>query len=179
MLLQHLKDFEWINEPLGVFFIDEGMKVLANAETGFSPKTDTGHFFFIRKQEDFTLIVKWQVEAISPLVECGIMIRQDEKNWAKTHLTHTKTHKLSSTVLIHGNADESINDITLSQNELFYKLEKTGDSFTLSYSQDNLSYHQIRHFSFLDKVGELKIGAYICNPKNSDFEAVLNYLEVL
>ena len=59
MLLEQLRDFEWLNEPEDVSFSEEGMSVTAKKESDFWQNTrknvhaDNGHFFFVRCEDLF------------------------------------------------------------------------------------------------------------------------------
>ena len=186
MLLQHLRNFEWDNEPLGVFFIDAGMKVVSNPETDFFQdmkkgiNIDNGHFFYIEKEENFSLKVKWATEMNYSLSQCGLMLRQDETNWAKLYATKIKEGKTKLTACIanFGNQDESYIETSIIPNNLFLKIEKSDDAFILSYSADDETYIKIRKFSFAKDTKKIKVGSYICNPQNADFEAILTYLDL-
>ncbi|MFV0625744.1 MAG: DUF1349 domain-containing protein [Alphaproteobacteria bacterium] len=185
MLLQHLRNFEWLNEPLGVFFIDSGMKVVANSDTAFfqdknaNISIDNGHLFFMEREGNFCLKVKWKTEVSSPKAEAGIMIRIDSKNWVKVFTSQNKNNlaDIYAHVTNMGSFDQSFEAADLE--DIWLQIERRENTFIISYSKDNKTYKKIRIFSFIQSSQKIKAGAYICNPQNTDFESVLNYIDIL
>lgn len=186
MILQHLLNFEWLNEPEGVFFIDDGMKVVPSFETNFlqnrhdNKNQDNGHLFFQEKDcTNISFRVGWKTISPSLLAQSGVMIRIDEKNWAKCGFVLEKNLKtyISSVVCNHGCSDENLIEIK-NQEEIYYKLIKKENIFTLSYSLDDKEYTKIREFSFVVDAQKFKIGAYINNPKLTDFESILSKISI-
>ena len=57
MILENIKDFEWLNEPENVIFADKEMKIIAKKETDFWQSKhhnffkDNGHLFFLRTKD--------------------------------------------------------------------------------------------------------------------------------
>ena len=92
MLLDVLKDFEWLNEPEEVYFGENGMKVKAMPDTDFWVNArhkfskDNGHFFFKRGSGDFTVTAKWRFYRPEAFEQCGLMVRIDKNNWLKLSL---------------------------------------------------------------------------------------------
>lgn len=187
MILQHLRNFEWMNEPMGVFFIDEGMKVVAEPETDFFQNErkminkDNGHFFYAEKDGDFSLILTWKLNERPISAQSGIMVRMDEKNWANCFsiITNDKTYKICSSLTNRGFSDCCFQDINSENCNIWYKLERRGDYFRISFSTDGEKYNLFRNFTFINpNMRWLKIGAFICNPDTENFEAVLSYIEL-
>ena len=54
MILENLKNFEWLNEPENVIFADKEMKIVAKKQTDFWQSKhhnfakDDGHLFFFK-----------------------------------------------------------------------------------------------------------------------------------
>ena len=89
MRLETIRDFEWYNEP--EFGFDAGcMRIKAAPQTDFwqdnrhNIRKDNGHFFFSRRNGNFTLTVKWQTQKDQPRwCQYGLMGRIDNNNWCK------------------------------------------------------------------------------------------------
>lgn len=85
MLLDALRDFEWLNEPLDVNFDEMGMRVLTHDKTDFWQSAhhkfgkDNGHFFYTRHSGNFTFLVTWKFVSDGQFDQCGVMLRIDEK----------------------------------------------------------------------------------------------------
>lgn len=184
MLLQQLKNFEWLNEPQGVFFIDEGMKVLSNFETSFienkykNISQNNGHFFFSNQSKDFSLTIKW--DNISKICgsEAGIMIRFDNKNYAKLHISYDKefNQEIYSNVIKNSTPDNY--KIPIKKENIYLQIKKLDELYMMSYSTDLKNFETIREF-YVDNPNEkIEIGTYLCNPSNQDFEATLSYIDL-
>ena len=85
MLLDVLKDFEWLNEPRKLAYSDAGMAISTEAQTDFwqsvqhQVRKDNGHFFFTPRDGNFTLTLQWQFGDYSGFRQCGLMLRLDER----------------------------------------------------------------------------------------------------
>ena len=185
MILENLKDFEWFNEPENVLFTDKQMKIVSKPQTDFWQSIhhhfakDTGHLFFVRKNDDFMVKVHWKSEDASNFNQCGIMVRLDDKNWFKASLMY-KSHdapEVGSCVTLRGHSDWAGVIMEQEPSEMWYKLVRKQDDFIVSFSTDGENYIRLRQF-YMDTSGaELKAGAYICSPQDSYFEAVLDEID--
>lgn len=186
MLLDALKDFEWYNEPENVRFNDVGMVVNTKPKTDFWQSThhnfhkDNGHFFFTRINHDFSLIVKWHFDKALAFDQCGIMLRVDERNWFKMSLMSERADqpKLGTSLTNFGYSDWAVVELTQPLNEIWYKLQCRGGDYIAYYSLDGLQYHQLRLFHLVNDSGEIKVGAYTASPQRSDFECILEILNL-
>ena len=94
MLLETLKQFDWMNEPQRVRFDDEGMFVSAKQNTDFwccsrfNFKKDDGHFFYGRAEGDFCCDLNWEFATRGQFNQCGIMLRVDGENWFKASIMY-------------------------------------------------------------------------------------------
>lgn len=186
MLLQQLFNFQWLNEPQGVFFLDNGMKVVSNPETNFwqnkrlSISRDNGHFFYSPKNYDFSLVLKWDLNARPINAQSGIMLRFDKENFARAYSiwdNNGKT-KICTSITNEGFSDLSEIELDADEKSIWFKANRRLDNFELSYSIDGQSYIVLRKFTFINIKPEINAGAFICNPNNNEFEAVLSHLEL-
>lgn len=184
MILQHLRHFEWLNEPQGVFFIDEGMKVVASPETYFIQNKheniykNNGHLFFKNSDDDnFCLTIKWSNIAKLFSSESGIMVRIDDETYAKCFISYDKDFKgkLFCTVTNLSNPDTGSIDMN---DEIYLQIKKLGDLYKISYSHDLEVFELVREFYFVKNSDEVQIGAYLCNPTSFDFEATLSHIDL-
>src|SRR5574344_1948681 len=99
MLLENLKQFDWLNEPYNVRFDEMGMHVSARGKTDFwccsryDFRKDDGHFFFSYVLGDFCCDLNWKFEEIAKFDQCGIMIRTDVNNWFKASIMYEDDNK--------------------------------------------------------------------------------------
>ncbi|MBQ2811409.1 MAG: DUF1349 domain-containing protein [Alphaproteobacteria bacterium] len=181
MILENLKNFEWLNEPENVIFADKEMKIVAKKQTDFWQSKhhnfakDDGHLFFLRTEKNFNVIVHWQAENTVNFNQCGLMIRVDDKNWFKASLMYQESQnpEIGSCVTLNGHSDWAGVMLNNTPSEVWYKLVRKADDFMVYYSLDGKKFIRLRQFYMDTKDIELKVGAYICSPQNQGFEATL------
>ena len=186
MLLDALKDFEWLNEPEEVYFGENGMKVKAMPDTDFWVNArhkfskDNGHFFFKRGSGDFTVTAKWRFYRPEAFEQCGLMVRIDKNNWLKLSLMLEKPgdNRLATICATGGCADWALHDFNMLQDEIWYKIRRCKGEYLLYCSDDGERFHLLRRCALFHDMDEVKIGAYICSPQRDDFEAVLENIEI-
>ena len=185
MLLDSLRDFEWYNEPKDVSFDETGMHVTSFERTDFwqnanaKMSKDNGHFFYTRKNGDFTVKARWNFETDAAFEQCGIMLRFDARNWLKVSMMSEdkRTPKLGTVVVNEGFADLSVVEIPENTQEIWYKIRKIQKDFLVYYSLDGKRFFQIRMFSFVHSHEDIKAGAFICSPLNAPFSATLSEID--
>lgn len=185
MLLDQLRDFEWLNEPAEVNFSDGGMSVLALKGSDFwqnknrHVRKDDGHFFFARKCGNFSLLVQWHLNHFVDLAQCGLMIRFNEQSWAKIALMSESQNipKLGTFVCNGGFTDWACQNFAADVHDLWFMVKRINGDYIFFYSLDGIEFVQVRLFNFLNEDVEIKAGAFICSPKNDGFEAVLKKID--
>lgn len=181
MLLDALKNFEWLNEPQEVSFTDIGVKIRSGERTDFwqdfrhGLHQDNGHFFYREATGDFELTVKWSFIDVSGFCQCGLMGRIDENNWFKLSILTEDAHRpqLAGVVTNFGISDMALQPINAENGEIWYKVRAEKGIISLSYSANGKDYVQARLFQPLKDVSALNVGAYICNPSERKFSALL------
>lgn len=187
MLLDALQKFEWYNEPENVVFRDEEMRVVAECQTDFWQSKhhhygkDNGHYFFTRRDNNFTFIAKWSFDENQPYAQCGVMLRVDEKNWIKASMMYDNPQRpmLGSSVTQSGYSDWAAQDIPQGIKTIWFKLKRFQGDYLIYYSLDGENYKQIRTTHLLNDMSEVKIGAYICSPGAENFEASLSEIDFI
>ena len=181
MLLEAIRDFDWLNEPnfrLGT----DNFIVIPDKKTDFwqdvrhGISRDNGHFFYTEYNRDFNITVKWKIDDLQPVgAQCGLMGRVDEYNWCKISLIRNPDHSWSvaTSVTCNGTSDLSLVPLPVISDQMSYRLESYQDEFCLSYSLNGKDFVRIRLFQLPIYAGEITAGAYICNPSIDDFSAPL------
>ena len=185
MLLDSLKDFFWLNEPANVRFVEGGMLVETEPETDFWQSAhhnfhkDNGHFFYTRRLGNFSLAVKWRFEELLASDQCGIMVRQDNLNWAKAGIltTDLRQPQLGSVVTVNGTSDWAVWPLERLPAEIWLKTVRRGRDFLFFASTDGVSFRQLRMFGLPKAGDEIKAGAYACSPLRHNFQCVLEEVE--
>lgn len=182
MLLETLKEFDWLNEPQTVRFDDEGMHVAAKYRTDFwccnrhNFRKDDGHFFFSYVLGDFCCDLDWSFVSADNFSQCGAMLRIDVNNWFKVSVMYeNETAPLLATSLTQqGYSDLATVPLPPATKHIWYRVKKRKGCYIVSYSVDGVHYTQLRKFYFIHDVDDLKVGAYICAPQQDNFDAVLH-----
>lgn len=185
MNFEVLENFDWYNEPENVRFEDDAMLVFAKGGVDFwqsihhGLKKDDGHFFYGRKNGDFSLTLKWSFSEINNLSQCGIMIRIDERNWCKASIMNDGygENMLSSVLTIGGHSDWAGFDIGSKIDSIWFRLVRKQDDYELLYSIDGVRFVKQRNF-YMKCYEEVKIGAYIASPNQNDFCASLSDIKL-
>lgn len=186
MLLEKIKDFNWISEPKNVEFIEKGLLITTKEQTdfwqnsSFNISKDDGHFFACVKDGDFSLTTKWSFEKIIESAQCGLMIKSDTKNWIKAGILPTTSKKAQIGVVVanNGTCDWSVYDLKKETKSVYFRIKRKGNNFIVCYSIDGEIYTQIRLIHHLHIRDVIDVGAYACSPKNESFDCVLEEIDI-
>lgn len=181
MNFEVLESFDWYNEPGNVRFEDGAMLVFARDGVDFwqsihrGLKKDDAHFFYSRKDGDFSLTLKWSFSEIGSRSQCGIMLRIDERNWFKAFITKSEYNEniLSSSLTNGGHSDWSGFDLKQNIDCIWFRLVREQDDYILYYSLDGIRFLNNRIF-YLKSYEDVKVGAYIASPCQNNFSARLS-----
>lgn len=185
MHFEALENFEWYNDPENVRFEDDAMIIYAKKGTDFWQsvhrkfKKDNGHFFFCRQSGDFFLTLKWHFDEMDKFSQCGIMLRIDERNWFKASLMNENAdgNTLATSLTTGGHSDWAGFNLSGDVKDIWYRLNRVGDDYIMSYSTDGIQFTKCRMF-YLQSYEEVKAGAYIASPNTDDFHAELSGLKL-
>jgi len=185
MLFEALENFEWYNEPENVRFEADSMVIYAKSGTEFwqsihrNFKKDNGHFFFSRQSGDFILTLKWSFDKMTRLSQCGLMVRADERNWLKTSIMNegeTEEDVLSSAMCKDGHMDWTGFSLNERIHEIWFRIQRVDDDYVLFYSIDGSRFIRLRAF-YMQSIDDIKVGAYVASPNESDFFAELSSIK--
>ena len=185
MNFEALEKFEWFNDPENVRFESNAMVIYAKPGTDFWQSVhrglskDNAHFFFSRQNDDFILTLNWKFEKKEQFCQCGLMVRIDEKNWFKVSLMSEVSGQevLVSSLTVNGHSDWCGFGINENVSDVWFRLQRVDNDYTLFYSFDGIVYTRLRMF-YLQNIEDVKVGAYIANPSRNDFSAELNSIKL-
>lgn len=186
MLLEKLKQFDWLNEPQRVRFEEDGMSVTAKYRTDFwccqrfNFRKDDGHFFYCDTAGDFCCDLDWEFTTTGKFDQCGLMARIDENNWFKTSIMFENAEfpALSTSLTNDGYSDLATIALPRGTRHVWYRLKRKNGCYIAAYSLDGNEFVQLRKFYLIHDCDEIKVGAYICSPQRDDFEAILRGISV-
>lgn len=182
MLLENLREFDWMNEPANVRFDEKGMHVVAKYRTDFwccakyGFRKDDGHFFYSYVLGDFCCTLDWEFDESSLFDQCGAMIRVDADNWFKCSVLSEKEDEplLATCLTVNGYSDLATIALPNKVNHIWYRIKKYKGCYIASYSIDGENFVQLRKFYMANDVDDIRVGAYLCSPQKDDFEALLH-----
>ena len=185
MNFEVLANFDWFNEPDNVRFENNEMVVYAKRGTDFWQsihhdfRIDNGHFFFCRRDNDFSIVMKWKFNSLEAFSQCGVMLRIDERNWFKASLMNKQENEncLASVLTIAGHSDWCGFELGQDVDEIYFKLQRVENDYVLSYSINGIDFVKFRSF-YLKNFEDVKVGAYIANPNQDNFSATLAELDI-
>lgn len=131
MLLEKLKQFDWMNEPANVRFDEKGMNVQAKYRTDFwccsryNFRKDDGHFFFCYVLGDFCCDLNWEFQSAGLFDQCGIMLRTDVNNWFKCSIMYEKDDvpMLATSLTVDGYSDLATIPLPFGVKRVWYRLK--------------------------------------------------------
>ncbi len=176
MLLDDLKDFNWLNEPENVRFSEAAMEISAKRQSEFwqhgsGQGKDNGHFFYSPKNKNFLLRLQWQTDDFPQQAQAGIMLRIDEKNWFKAAAVKTSQgSRICTSLTLNGYSDWAEISVPEDMNDYRFSLRRRGEDYLASFELDGKEI-PLRMFHLAGS--ESKAGAYICSPGNAPAEAFL------
>lgn len=186
MLLENIKDFNWLCEPKNVEFIEKGLLISTKPQTdfwqnsSFNISKDNGHFFACIKEGDFTLATKWFFEKTIESAQCGIMVKSDAKNWIKAGIMPLGDNKIQVGVVVANNGvcDWSVHELSENVKTIYFKIKRKTSNFIVYYSINGKDYMQIRLINHLGIRQVIDTGAYVCSPKDECFDCVLEEIDI-
>ena len=166
-------EFKWINEPKEYEVDGDVLRVKTEPVTDFWQRTyydfrhDNAHAF-VRpfEEKEFSFFVKTKFEANKLFDQCGIVIYEDEDNWAKASCEYEKPglSNLGSVVTNLGYSDWSAHPVSDENHTLWYRVSRRGQDFEFRTSFDGVNYDFMRIFHMHRPIGAVHLGIYCCTP---------------
>ena len=182
MLLDALRDFEWLNEPPEISFMERGVRMTSSPHTDFwqdksiGYNKDDGHFFYGCREGAFSMTAHWRCGIPSHFAQCGLMGRINEHYWFKISLfsKNGSVMNIGSVVTNDGNSDLALVPISGCNQEIWFRFKRDEQGvIELSYSLNDIVYIAVRRFRLNCDINNLESGVFICSPANVPYTAVL------
>ena len=173
-----LSQFDWLNPPEQVEIANAVVEFATQPGTDFWQRThygfrrNNGHAFLIRLWDDFAFSAQVEFFYEALYDQAGIMIYQDEDNWAKASIEYGNEvfGMLGSVVTSHGYSDWATMPISTDVTRMWYRVSRKGTDFRFETSSDGESFHQLRIFHLHGDLSTAKVGLYACSPSDSTFK---------
>jgi regulation of enolase protein 1 (concanavalin A-like superfamily) len=177
--------FSWLNQPEHSI-TDNKLRIKTSPDTDFWQRThygfqrDNGHCLIMSVKGDFSMTVRTEFYPNEQYDQCGLIVRNNAENWIKTSTEYENPghSRLGSVVTNSGYSDWATIDSYSQIHEMWYRIRSENNDFTIEYSHNGTTWHQLRMTHLLQPFNELQVGIYACSPKKSSFEAIFNQFEL-
>lgn len=161
---ENLSDFRWLNEPGSFRLENSTLTIIAEKGTDFfnnpenGDKTATAPLLFRDIQGDFIARALVRPDFSSLWNAVAIMVHIDNNNWIKFAFENSDATGNSIVTVVTKDTSDDANGVILSdQNEVWLKLIRKGDIYSMLWSLDDSDYKMAR-LTALPAVDSLKIG---------------------
>lgn len=175
------QSYFWLNQPI-YEIKNHKLYVSTSPNTDFWQKTyygferDNGHCLLTKVINDFSITVNTEFYPKKQYDQCGLIVRIDSENWIKTSIEYETENysRLGSVVTNLGYSDWATIDINSKINKMWYRIQSNKNNFIIEYSDDGISWKQLRIAHLHSKFNELNVGIYACSPMDSTFDVVFD-----
>jgi regulation of enolase protein 1 (concanavalin A-like superfamily) len=173
----------WFNDPASARRSGGQLLVVSRPKTDFWRKTfygyvtDSGHFFYIPVQGDFTFQARVAGHYAALYDQAGLMARVDASNWLKCGIELVDGIGHASVVVTRDFSDWSTIRGVSAQSPLWWKMMRKGDSLEVLYSLDGKAYTSVR-LGYLPLPASLNVGVMCAAPEGPGFESTFDDLQL-
>jgi regulation of enolase protein 1 (concanavalin A-like superfamily) len=166
-----LGNLSWLNEARWEPLPGGGLRVHAGARTDFfqnpngDPGTDSGHFLWVPVAGDFVAQAHVQPTFASTYDAGALMVRHDERHWAKLCYEATDFHTHAAVSVVTDGLSDDANGVDLEAEAIWLQIVRVGDLFGLHYALDGTPkrWRMVRYFR-LALPPEIKVGLVAQSP---------------
>lgn len=163
----------WINKPLSYkinpesIFIEAGEKTDLFRDPNVTYNTDNAPRLSFTADPNFVLTAGIHHDFTSKWDGGAIVLEADKLNWIKFcfEKDYTGMHRVVSVVT--KDISDDCNSVSITGNQVFYKIAKADNVITLYYSSDGKKWFLIRHLQF-NTTKPVKLGFMAQSPTGKD-----------
>ncbi len=175
-------ELRWHCEPAR-WRVDPSLRVLRvepEANTDFWQRThygfsaDNGHFLYCQVSSDFTLTTHVRFQPAHQYDQAGLMVRLSPSCWLKTSVEFEPDgpSRLGAVVTNFAYSDWSTQDIPADIGEVWLRVQRVADDYTVQASLDGQHWTQLRVAHLHEGAdNEVACGLYACSPQGAGFVA--------
>ncbi|MGV2875394.1 DUF1349 domain-containing protein [Macrococcus capreoli] len=180
-------NLEWTRAPKVYEITDECIQITTEPNTDLWQRTYYGFqndnapvLQMTTDEEYFSFTVKTSFDTKRRFDQCGIVIYLNSDNWLKASIEHENEsfQRLGSVVTNDGYSDWASFDIDSAIKSMWYRLSRRESDYCIEYSEDGVTYKQMRIAHLNRGEGTIKFGIYACSPEDSSFEAVFTEMNI-
>lgn len=184
-----LKNFKWIREPESYRIHEDKIEIVTKPHTDLWQRTyyhfrnDNAPVFQMETDEQyFSFVVKTEFEESHHRYDqCGIVMYLDSENWLKgtVEYENEKYQNLGSVVTNQGYSDWATTAIDPSIKSMWYRFSRREDDYSIEWSEDGITFTQMRVCHMHRGKGRIRFGIYACSPEESSFKAVFSHMQMM
>ena len=184
-----LTKFSWTREPESCTINGDIIEVVTKPHTDLWQRTyyhfrnDNAPVFQMETDEQyFSFVVKTEFEESHHRYDqCGIVMYLDSENWLKgtVEYENEKYQNLGSVVTNQGYSDWATTAIDPSIKSMWYRFSRREDDYSIEWSEDGITFTQMRVCHMHRGKGRIRFGIYACSPEESSFKAVFSHMQMI
>ena len=184
-----LTKFSWTREPESSTINGDIIEVVTKPHTDLWQRTyyhfrnDNAPVFQMETDEQyFSFVVKTEFEESHHRYDqCGIVMYLDSENWLKgtVEYENEKYQNLGSVVTNQGYSDWATTAIDPSIKSMWYRFSRREDDYSIEWSEDGITFTQMRVCHMHRGKGRIRFGIYACSPEESSFKAVFSHMQMM
>ena len=184
-----LTKFSWTREPESCTINGDIIEVVTKPHTDLWQRTyyhfrnDNAPVFQMETDEQyFSFVVKTEFEESHHRYDqCGIVMYLDSENWLKGTVEYEKEkyQNLGSVVTNQGYSDWATTAIDPSIKSMWYRFSRREDDYSIEWSEDGITFTQMRVCHMHRGKGRIRFGIYACSPEESSFKAVFSHMQMM
>lgn len=161
---------KWLNEPREWDLTEDRLRVTTDPETDFWRKTyygfihDSGHSFGIETTGDFSAQVHVRGDFETLYDQAGLLVRLDERNWAKGGVEFTDGALMTSSVITLEQSDWALGSPIAAVDGFWLRATVEQGVLRLQSSTDGITWPMLRLAPF-PKADSYFVGVACCSPK--------------
>lgn len=169
----------WLNQPTKWTLEDGTLRVISDDKTDFWRKTsygfirDSGHFFSVATDGDFTAQVHVTGHYATLYDQAGLMVRIDEEHWIKCGVEFSDGQLWLSTVLTAGKSDWAVSVAPAMPNGFWLRVTASQGVIRVQYSVDGKLWPLLRLAPF-PVAARYLVGPMCCTPERGGLEVAFS-----
>ena len=169
----------WLNQPTKWTLEDGTLRVTSDDKTDFWRKTsygfirDSGHFFGVATDGDFTAQVHVAGHYATLYDQAGLMVRIDEEHWIKCGVEFSDGQLWLSTVLTAGQSDWAVSVAPAMPNGFWLRVTASQGVIRVQYSVDGKLWPLLRLAPF-PVAARYLVGPMCCTPERGGLEVAFS-----
>ena len=178
---------QWTREPADYTISADKIEITTAPHTDLWQRTyyhfrnDNAPVLQMETEEKFfSFTVKTEFQSHHRFDQCGIVMYLNSENWLKASVEYendTFGH-LGSVVTNNGYSDWATTEIDANIKSMWYRLSRREDDYLIEWSEDGITFKQMRVCHLWQGSGKIRFGIYACSPEESSFKSTFTNMQM-